>query len=131
MRIEEKLARLATLSPAELRAEWMHAYKVPAPRLSPDLLRLGIAYRLQEKAYGKLPTRVARSLTRPAAAAPHTIKPGTQLVRSWNGRTIDVLATESGFMLDGHSYRSLSAIARHVTGTAWSGPRFFGLNADG
>ncbi|GGE97896.1 DUF2924 domain-containing protein [Sphingomonas prati] len=130
MRIEEKLAWLVTLSPADLRAEWMHIYKVPAPRLSTDLLRLGIAYRLQEKAYGKLPTRVARSLTRPAAVA-RTIKPGTQLVRSWNGRTLDVLATEEGFLLDGECYRSLSAIARHVTGTAWSGPRFFGLNADG
>jgi hypothetical protein len=128
MGIDEKLARLATLSPVELRAEWMQTYKVPAPKLSPDLLRLGIAYRLQEKVYGSIPIRVARSLTRPAASAARTIKPGTQLVRSWNGRTIDVLATDDGFLMDGESYRSLSAIARHVTGTAWSGPRFFGLN---
>lgn len=131
MRIEEKLARLATLSPAELRAEWMHAYKVPAPKLSPALLRLGIAYRLQEKAYGRLPMRVARALTRPATSPARRIKPGTQLVRSWNGRTIDVLATDEGFLPDGERYRSLTAIARHVTGTAWSGPRFFGVNADG
>jgi len=52
---------------------------------------------------------------------------GTSLIREWNGRTYQVLVTRTGFELDGRSYRSLSAIARKITGTRWSGPRFFGL----
>jgi hypothetical protein len=48
-------------------------------------------------------------------------------VREWNGRTIDVTATDGGMLWEGRTYRSLSAIAREVTGTPWSGPRFFGL----
>ena len=61
------------------------------------------------------------------AAATPALKPGTHLVREWNGRTYQVEVTEVGFRLDGKDYRSLSSIARKITGTAWSGPRFFGL----
>ncbi len=60
-----------------------------------------------------------------------TIKPGTRLLRSWNGRTIAVTAIEDGFLFEERRYRSLSAIAREVTGTGWSGPRFFGLTGNG
>ena len=60
-----------------------------------------------------------------AAAASAT--PGTHLVRDWNGRTYRVQVTEAGYVLDGTTYRSLSAVAKRITGTAWSGPRFFGL----
>ncbi len=58
------------------------------------------------------------------------LKAGTRLVRSWNGRTIEVLVSEHGYTWEDRSYRSLSHIAREVTGTAWSGPRFFGLEAN-
>ena len=58
-----------------------------------------------------------------------TAKPGTRVVRSWNGRTLTVQIEKEGFIFEDRTYRSLSAIAREVTGTAWSGPRFFGLNA--
>jgi hypothetical protein len=128
-RLDTQMARLATLPVAELGPEWMRVYKIPAPRLPADTLRLGIAYRLQEKALGRLPASVARAISRPSSSP--TIKSGTQLVRSWNGRTISVLATDDGFVMDGQTYRSLSAIARLVTGAAWSGPRFFGITANG
>ena len=59
------------------------------------------------------------------------LKPGTRLVRQWQGRTISVLVEQDGFVWQDRTYRSLSAIARAVTGTAWSGPRFFGINANG
>ena len=101
----------------------------PCPRLAPDLLRLGIAYRLQEKASGK---RAKLRLPRAAGGKrPPRITPGTQLVRGWNGRTISVVAEEQGFSFEGKRYPSLSAIAAHVTGAHWSGPRFFGLTGRG
>lgn len=126
--LNEQLARLATLSPADLRTEWSQVHDAPFPKLVPALLRLGIAYRLQQQASGKRDRRVSGSPSaapspRPAAR----VTPGTQLVRSWNGRTVSVVAEEQGFLFSGKLYPSLSAIAREVTGAHWSGPRFFGL----
>ena len=129
-RIDDELAALAAMPEAELGDEWRRVYRAEPPRLSPDLLRRGIAYRLQERAYGKLPATVARARAMGGRAAAE-ITAGTRLVREWNGRTIDVVATEKGMLWEGRTYRSLSAIAREVTGTAWSGPRFFGIGAHG
>jgi hypothetical protein len=97
-----------------------------------------LAYRIQEKAYGGLKTstrielrRIARSLEK-SAASPKLriqprIKPGTRIVRQWKGATHEVLVTESGYEYGGARFRSLSRIARKITGTRWSGPAFFGL----
>lgn len=128
-KLDQQLHRLAALPPADLLDEWQRVWKAPAPRLSPELLRMGLAYRLQEKALGKLPARVVRSIRAPSAAP--SIKAGTQLIRSWNGRSITVLVTDDGYVFEGQTYRSLTAIARLVTGAGWSGPRFFGLNHHG
>ena len=129
-RIDDELATLSVLPDIALNAEWRRIYRAEPPRLSPDLLRRGIAYRLQERAYGKLSPQVARALASGSRAAPE-VTAGTRLVREWNGRTIDVIATDKGMVWEGRTYRSLSAIAREVTGTAWSGPRFFGIGAHG
>jgi hypothetical protein len=125
-RIDEELAALIALPNAALGEEWRRIYGTEPPRLSSSLLRHGIAYRLQERAYGKMPARVARALASSGRSAPE-VAAGTRLVREWNGRTIDVTATKDGMVWEGRTYRSLSAIAREVTGTAWSGPRFFGI----
>ena len=132
-RLEEQLAALETMSLAPLRTEWGRVLGEPAPALVADTLRLGIAFRLQERVLGKLPAKhrrmlATRSLRRPAGAK---LRPGTQLVRSWNGRSITVFVEEGGYLFDGDHYASLSAIARQVTGAHWSGPRFFGLGAAG
>ena len=127
-RIDDELEAQLALPDAALRDEWSRVYKAPAPRLLADLLRRGIAYRLQERAYGKLCPKVARVIASGGRAAPE-VTAGTRLVREWNGRTIDVIATDGGMVWEGRTYRSLSAIAREVTGTPWSGPRFFGLGA--
>src|SRR5204862_1884723 len=66
-------------------------------------------------------TGTANRLPRPE------LKPGTRLIREWQGRTYDVLVIDDGFSWQNTRYRSLSAIARKITGTAWSGPLFFGL----
>ncbi|MEG3155706.1 DUF2924 domain-containing protein [Sphingomonas sp. RB1R13] len=125
-RIDDELEALVAMPDAALREEWRKVYRTQAPRLPPDLLRRGIAYRLQERAYGKMTPQVARVIASGGRAAPE-VTAGTRLVREWNGRTIDVVATQSGMVWQGRTYRSLSAIAREVTGTPWSGPRFFGI----
>ena len=118
------------MKPAALRQEWERAYGAPAPRISSELLRLGIGYRLQENEHGGLSRSSKSALKRApeAGRVPPQIKPGTRLVRSWNGKTISVQVDENGFVFDDRRYNSLSAIAREVTGTNWSGPRFFGLD---
>lgn len=125
--LTDKLAALKLMERTALRQEWERVYKRPAPALSADLLRLGIAYRLQEKALGGSSRASAAELKGTGTGWP-ALGPGTRLVRSWNGRTISVEAQDGGFVFEDRRYSSLSAIAREITGTNWSGPRFFGLH---
>ena len=138
--LEQRLTALATLPPAQLVAEWQRVLKSPAPAMTPDLIRRGIAYRLQEQVHGGLRPSVVRELERigrqsdrtaPVAVAGMHIKPGTQLVRDWGGATHHVLVDEEGFAYRDQRYSSLSEIASTITGTKWSGPRFFGLKGCG
>jgi hypothetical protein len=109
--------------------------------MSRELLLRAVAYRIQEKAFGGLSAATKRKLAAisPAGAkAPRRVrkerhaKPGTRFLREWKGRTHEVVALEDGrFAYKGTVYRSLSVIAREITGTRWSGPTFFGLNAKG
>lgn len=134
--LNDQLAELATMSPAQLRAEWRRIHRALPPLLSADLLARGIAYRLQEKRYGTLSPKTARDLVRHATTpndtgvvprAETSLRAGTRLVRSWRGTSYTVAVAEDGFLFDGERYSSLTAIARQITGAAWSGPRFFGL----
>jgi Protein of unknown function (DUF2924) len=120
--IAKALVRLSELTIFELRGEWRRLHRMPPPmRLSRDLLVRGITYKLQERAYGGLSTATARKLEQAGAdslsrgsvtpAPPISLRPGTRLVREWRGQR----------------YRSLSLVARKITGARWSGPRFFGL----
>lgn len=132
-KLKDQLTALVQMQRSELQTEWERVCKRPAPNLSVDLLRLGIAYHLQEKASAGL-SRVSALQLKEAGPARLTIKPGTRLVRSWNGRTISVEVAQDGFVFEDRQYGALSAIAREVTGSHWSGPRFFGLlgqTADG
>lgn len=123
----------------ELRREWQRLYNNDPPKISRDLLVLGIAYRLQELEYGglgkvtirKLRTlaKTLRKMGRVGATPSLNLKPGARLVREWRGRTHTVTVTEDGFEYAGSNYPSLTRIARTITGTHWSGPRFFGLEA--
>lgn len=91
-----------------------------------------IAFELQSRRKGGLPRAVAAAIEKGAGGKPRRVsprlKPGGRLVREWNGTTHVVDVTEDGFNWNGRSYRSLSAIARAITGAHWSGPRFFGLS---
>jgi hypothetical protein len=136
---ENRLGALGAMSPAQLRAAWRETFRQPPPDITPDLMARAIAWRIQERLHGGLPGSVSRELAKAAdrlrktgeVASAHDIslKPGTRLVRSWHGRTINVLVTEDGFEFDGRRYRSLTHISSEVTGTHWSGPRFFGLRS--
>jgi len=136
--IAKALARLSALTIFELRGEWRRLHRMPPPmRLSRDLLIRGIIYQLQERAYGGLSTAIARKLEQVAAdplsrgaakpAPPIALRPGTRLVREWRGVTHMVLIQADGIEWHGQRYRSLSVVARKITGARWSGPRFFGL----
>jgi hypothetical protein len=139
-RLEKDLAALAMMSPAQLRERWGEVDKGPTPSVPASLLRRLLAQRLQEKRHGALPLLVVRELERVASNCGTVVEPvrkqvaltpGTRLIREWNGRTIAVEVNESGFLWDDRSWRSLSEIAREVTGAHWSGPRFFGLRRHG
>jgi hypothetical protein len=133
----DRLAVLAGLSLADLRLEWRRLYRAEPPRLSRDIMMRAIAYRLQEIAHGgpsKATQRRLMTLTaefetngRIAPPAGPKLKPGSRLVREWRGRTHTVCVTDDGFAFQGKTYRSLTKIARDITGAQWSGPRFFGL----
>lgn len=84
---------------------------------------------VQCRLLGGVASKTERALKQLAAGETPTTtaKPGSHLIREWNGRTYQVEVTSDGYVLDGKNYRSLSAIARHITDALWSGPRFFGL----
>jgi len=127
----------AVFSLDDLRREWRRLYRQDAPKISRDLLTLGIAYRRQELQHGTLGKATIRKLKTVAKALRETgrvgpspglaLKPGVRLVREWNGCTHTVMVTENGYDYSGQHYTSLTSIACAITGTQWSGPRFFGL----
>jgi hypothetical protein len=136
--LETTLDSLGTLPASSLKTLWLelfgHPLKIQSRR---DVIVRLIAYRLQERAYGGLSAsarsrlrKLAQELERsPDGELPSAqlIKPGTRLVREWKGKPHSVTVTEGGFTYDGRAYRSLSQIAREITGARWSGPAFFGL----
>ena len=137
--IERELDRIRSLGVAELRTEWRRLNRGAPPKLSRELFALALAYQLQEREYGGLSKSTRRKLQTVAKSWQATgrvgpspslsLKPGARLVREWHGRRHTVTVTEDGFEHEGTSYRSLTSIARKITGAHWSGPRFFGLPA--
>jgi Protein of unknown function (DUF2924) len=138
-RLDDQLAGLETMAPARLRAEWRRLHRgqhFPEGLTASQLIR-AIAWRLQEKTHRGLPPERARQLDRMVKqleadgeielAAPQSLKTGTQLVRHWHGKVHCVTVLDDGFEFETQRYSSLTQIARHITGAAWSGPRFFGL----
>lgn len=136
--LAERLAALSHLSHADLRGEWRRLYRAQPPKkLGRDMLELGVAWKLQEQALGGLSGASRRRLAAIAADLDKKgglgqvrvarLRPGARLVREWRGQTHEVLVSDQGFHWRGTTWRSLSVIAREITGTQWSGPRFFGL----
>ncbi|SMQ64407.1 Protein of unknown function [Altererythrobacter xiamenensis] len=131
-RLEVRLDAIREMPLAELRSEWQAQVKSSAPNISVKLLRLGLAWKIQEKALGGLSRDAKRELSEDPRLAVTTgssrqLTSGTRLVRDWHGQGHSVTVLEEGFVYDGQHWSSLTAIARHITGAKWSGPRFFGL----
>lgn len=119
-----------------LRDQWEELSGDEAPRaMSKELLRLAVAYKIQEQEFGGLSRRTSlrlRALSNGnsvniSAVSSSQLKPGTKLLREWNGKVHEVSALEDGrYAYAGRVWKSLSEIARQITGVRWSGPRFFG-----
>jgi DUF2924 family protein len=137
--VEAEIAALSGLQHGELIKLWINHYSNPPPKpVSRKLLIRAIAYAIQVKHYGGLPKRLRRELLRIAqesrlsakidhAPLRRTLSPGTRLLRDWHGHSHSVEVTDHGFLWNGHAYRSLSVIAREITGSNRNGPKFFGL----
>jgi hypothetical protein len=129
--IEAEIARVRSLALDALRRRWRVVFgRTPPAGLSKDLLGRMIAWRMQEQAFGGLDReslRFLEGLARHGGSPRRRLKPGTVLVRDYQGQRHTVTVAPDGFDWEGATYPSLSAVARAITGTAWSGPRFFGL----
>jgi hypothetical protein len=133
-----EIAGLSKLGVDELRERWKALYgKAPSREIGRSFLTRAIAYRLQERAYGGLKPSTRHLLARVAeetATGSSAKKPqirraqsGTVLIREWQGNAHRVTMLDEGVSFNGKRYRSLSEVAREITGSRWSGPRFFGL----
>jgi hypothetical protein len=131
--VEAEIERVRSLSGVMLRRRWQSEFGCPPPRsLTADLLRRMIANRLQEQAFGTLDRATLKLLDGLARRggtrrSERNLKTGTVLVRDYQGRRHTVTVGPDGFVWEGASYSSLSAIARAITGTVWNGPRFFAI----
>lgn len=136
---DDEVRALGAMSNADLKREWERVQQAPAPPIAPSLLARDLAHRVQLAAAGGMDRSLEQRLRKLAAvhagtagsgaraSASAPLAGGTQLLREWGGRTHRVIAAPDGsFLYAGERWRSLSAIARAITGTRWSGPRFFG-----
>ena len=127
---DERVAALAAMSPPALREEWVRVTGSVVPRISPSLLRLALAWEIQVSALGGLPRGTTAALDQLARGQTTTRAPaaGMRLVREWGGTVhVVVIGEDRVIRWDGREWRSLSEVARAITGTRWSGPAFFGL----
>ncbi|MGN6155401.1 MAG: DUF2924 domain-containing protein [Sphingomicrobium sp.] len=128
--LARQISALEKLRKAELRERWTKVTARRAPSVSAPLLRLAIAWELQARMYGGLSRQTQQRLEQVARGKTRTrtSEPGMRLVRAWNGRTHIVTVGEDGVIRwNDREWRSLSEVARAITGTRWSGPAFFGL----
>ena len=126
------VTELEAMDRAALSTVWNQVFATPIPkRLSSAFLRRFIAFEMQSRERGGLPkgfgTKLAKATHKDPGRHSYILKPGGRLIREWNGITHVVDVVDSGFLWNGQRFRSLSPIARAITGTRWSGPRFFGL----
>ena len=143
--VSAQIAALPALPMAELSALWDQYFPRRPKHINRSFLESRLAYRIQEMAYGAVPVGIRRHLVEAGAAhskIKHRVQAsdtdrqqhlmaGTVLIREWDEREHRVVVTpESQCECEGRTFRSLSAVARHITGVQWNGPRFFGLRGE-
>lgn len=128
--LDAELAALEVMPLAQLRSRWAKLTVRPVPKVSAALLRLAIAWELQVAVYGGLSRQTRQTLDQLAGGRTRTrpAPPGMRLMREWDGKLHVVSVDEVGTIhWNEKQWNSLSAVARAITGTRWSGPAFFGL----
>lgn len=126
--LKDQLQELEDLTRDQLAARWQQCFGVSAPTLSRSmLLRQAIAWHLQTKAMGGLSLIEKRQIATGSPNSNIQASAGSRLIRVWQNQTHQVTVLENGYLYENQTWKSLSAIAKHITGTAWSGPVFFGL----
>ncbi len=128
-RVTRDIAALIDMPLAGLRKEWERRYGAAPRHRSADLLRRVLAWRIQADVYGGFDAATRRMIESdgPVQLA---ATPGMRLARDWAGQRHEVVVIESGVVYEGVTYRSLSSVAKHITGMQWNGPRFFGLRQE-
>ncbi|UNK78206.1 DUF2924 domain-containing protein [Sphingopyxis granuli] len=128
--LDHALQDIRDMSRTELQDRWVKLTGRPAPRLSVAMLRLAMGYELQARAKGGLSRAARHQLDGSGDVPPRTmpLAPGLRLVREWQGKVHVVTVDDAGAIhWNGQCWKSLSEVARTITGTRWSGPAFFGL----
>ena len=122
-------AGLGELGLEPLRAIWRERFGAPSSLRSPEILALMLAWRIQAAREGGLDGELRRAIRRPASVPVATrLTPGTRLTREWQGVRHEVVVEPDGRLRHRDElHRSLSQVARKITGSRWNGPRFFGL----
>jgi Protein of unknown function (DUF2924) len=140
--VEAEIAQLSALGPKALRQRWREIVGRPAATgLRGELLRAALTHRIQERAFGGLSAPAAKRLAiharnfeagvrkgASAGSAQRHIKAGSRLIRAWQGQVHEVIVVPDGYLWQGSTHASLSAIARAITGTSWNGWAFFGID---
>ncbi|CAK0745398.1 DUF2924 domain-containing protein [Azospirillaceae bacterium] len=138
-----QIAALSAMLMPDLKARWRELFETEPPPFNRSFLVSRLTYRIQELAYGGLSMATIARLDAIASDEKYVDReaarkkiptrpiPGTQIVREWQGVEHIVTVQQKHFEYQGHSYKSLSAVARAITGTRWSGPAFFGLRIQG
>jgi Protein of unknown function (DUF2924) len=135
--VEAEIDRIRSLGVDAVRSLWRATLRAaPPPGFTKDLVARFLCWHIQEQAFGGLDPQTAKHLAslargdRSRADRPRRLKPGTVLVREYQGERHTVTVVANGFVWREATFASLSPIARAITGTAWNGPRFFGLRID-
>lgn len=128
--LERRIGALDNLSSSALKAEWQRLVGSVPPRISPAMMRLALAWEYQAMALGGLPRTTQQKLAQLAGGKTHTaeVRAGMRLTREWAGVVhVVTIGEDRVIRWKGREWRSLSEVARAITGTRWSGPAFFGL----
>ncbi len=119
--------QMTALSLSELREDWRTRFGSPPMHRAADLLRRVLAWRIQAEVQGGFDAATRRLLSKGDSKLYTAPQPGMRLARDWAGRRHEVVVLDGRIIYEGQTYGSLSAVARHITGQRWNGPRFFGL----
>lgn len=129
-KLQEEISKIEGQHREKCIALWQESFgRSPPKHLSPQFLKRVLIWELQNQKLGRVSVKTERDFLKISSGKmPLTkAKAGSQLIREWNGRTFQVDVVDGGYVMDGKTWKSLSAIAKHITGAHWSGPRFFGV----